>query len=137
MRPDPRELAESWLATAEQDLAVATEIAERYPSTACFHAQQAGEKALKALLVAVAGDVVHTHRTDALLAEARSLGIGLEGDVVGALEALEKYYLPTRYPDALGMGSPTSAYKRADADLAISHATLVLGAVRARLRHED
>ncbi len=43
------ELAAAWWRKAAEDLAVARAL-RRYPSARCFHAQQAVEKAIKALL---------------------------------------------------------------------------------------
>jgi len=46
--------AHTWLDNAPADLQLVAEIAERFPSRTCFHAQQAVELALKAALIAVA-----------------------------------------------------------------------------------
>jgi HEPN domain-containing protein len=53
--------ARLWLRGAEADLALATQIAQGFPARAVFHSQQSAEMALKAILVAVAGDHPSTH----------------------------------------------------------------------------
>ena len=50
------ETAKHCLATAEQDDAAALRSADDMPNVACFHAQQAAEKAVQAALVARCGD---------------------------------------------------------------------------------
>jgi HEPN domain-containing protein len=69
-QPEPSGVeADRWLAKAADDLTVArlvanTEGAPRWP--ACFHAQQAAEKALKAYLVANGVDFPFSHALDRL-----------------------------------------------------------------------
>jgi HEPN domain-containing protein len=61
------EIAKAWVIRAQEDLAVAThaEMAGWY-ATACFHAQQAGEKFLKAVLIAQGVAPLRSHDLDAL-----------------------------------------------------------------------
>ena len=71
--PDPFQWEEArlWLAKAAEDLAVAhLPIREEFVFPASFHAQQALEKLLKALLVAAAQDIRRTHDIDDLALEA-------------------------------------------------------------------
>jgi len=61
--------AQSWLAKANDDLAIAdlvlnSEIGVEW--AACFHAQQAAEKAVKAMLVHLGIDFPKSHRLDLL-----------------------------------------------------------------------
>lgn len=60
MQRDRFVAARTWLQNARADLALAMEIAERYPSRACFHAQQAAELALKDTVMLVK----HSRRPD-------------------------------------------------------------------------
>jgi HEPN domain-containing protein len=62
--------ARRWLAKAEEDLAAARLLlAGQLSDPAAFHAQQALEKALKALAVAAGRDFRHTHDLETLTAE--------------------------------------------------------------------
>jgi len=61
MQRDRLAVAGTWLRTARRDLDLARSIVEREPSLSAFHAQQAAEKALKALAVALADDHPRTH----------------------------------------------------------------------------
>ena len=126
MQPDRFAVAAYWLAAAEQDLEAARELAPRMPNVACFHAQQCSEKALKAMLVAAAGDVARSHLSDRLLGEARELKIEIPAVVVDDVQALDKFYITPRYPDALGGSDIRTAFKTDEALGAIERAKRVL-----------
>ena len=87
-----------WLRHARSDLVLArTEQPEGVLSEAlCFHAQQAAEKALKAVLVHLGRDVPHTHDIEALndlLAEILEVP-----EAVVEADRLTTYAVLTRYP---------------------------------------
>jgi len=65
---DNRDLALGWLAKAESDLSAADRVlqGEGPYDTACFHAQQAIEKALKTLLALHSQPIPRTHDLDEL-----------------------------------------------------------------------
>jgi HEPN domain-containing protein len=132
MQPDRFRLARYWLAAAEQDVQAAIELRERMPNVACFHAQQGSEKALKALLVAVAGDVMRSHLSDTLLMEARDMAVHIPEDIINDAQALDKFYIASRYPDALG-SDITTAFKSDEAAAAITRVERVLAYVRATI----
>lgn len=114
-----------WLDQAEADLSIARELRERYPHQACFHAQQSADKALKALITRLAGDATPTHEIDRLLTVISKLGIAIPDDVRNEARSLEKYYVATRYPDALGFADAALAYQVRDADTAIASAAML------------
>jgi len=68
MQRDRFVAASTWLRNAQVDLEVATE-SGRYPSRACFRAQQAAQLALKALLIALTDDHPRSHIGDVLIRE--------------------------------------------------------------------
>ena len=125
-----------WLDEAEDDLASAKELyrAGRY-AKACFLAQQAAEKALKALLIRRAGVYERTHSVAALLERARQLA-DVTQDLVDAAELLDRYYVPSRYPNAWPSGSPSKRLREPDARSAIEAAEKILGWVRENLGGE-
>ena len=89
-----------WINFAHEDLEVAEFALEKgIYNQACFHAQQAGEKCLKALLLYTEGKFPKTHSLTELLMLASlkddSL-LGLKNDCL----YLDQFYVPTRYPDA-------------------------------------
>lgn len=67
-----RAVVRRWLAKARTDLALASVILEQGPDmdpwVCCFHAQQAAEKALKAVIVAQGTEPPHIHNLVALQA---------------------------------------------------------------------
>ncbi len=94
---DPRE----WLNRARSDLALAKEPrAGVYLEDLCFHAQQAAEKAIKAVLLGRDVRFPYTHDIAALLKLVRESGVTVPpNDKEG--EALTAYGVAGRYP---GMG---------------------------------
>ena len=118
-----------WLRQAELDLDAARGAqAGRHFEWACFLAQQAAEKGVKAAHESV-GTEAWGHSVAALLA-------GLEAvpeDVVDAAKGLDKHYIPARYPNAHPQGAPGDLYTARDAAQALADADTVLDHVRGRL----
>lgn len=118
-------LARYWLDVSGQDLIVAEEYVKRLPNVACFHAQQGAEKALKAAITTVYGDAPRTCVARELIESLTAAGLEVPPEVVEAAFGLDKYYAPTRYPDALGGASPATAFTNADSTSATAAAQLV------------
>ena len=118
--------ARAWLANAHDDLLAASRLTEGLWHLACFHAQQAAEKGLKAVLTLREGDVPLTHIIRELLTACDAAGIHVDDAVAKRALLLEKYYIPTRYPDALGWAHAASAYSEADAASARANAEAVV-----------
>ncbi len=125
MQRDRFVAARTWLNNARADLALAAEIADRFPSRACFHAQQAAELALKAALIAVADDHPRTHIGDVLVGELADLGIDVPTAVVEAANRLDLFYMGSRYPDALAGADPLKVLQADDAEAAGARAGTV------------
>jgi HEPN domain-containing protein len=96
---DPAGLAAEWLRYARDDLRAAKRMMDDdafQPRHVCFNAQQAAEKAIKALLVAAQIEFVFTHDLDQLLTlvpEDRTLETaGLD------LTWLSRWAIEPRYP---------------------------------------
>ena len=49
-----------------------------------------------------------------------------DADLRHARNALDKHYIPTRYPNGFERGAPTDFYTRGEADQAIRHAEAIL-----------
>jgi HEPN domain-containing protein len=98
---------------------------------ACFAAQQAGEKALKALVARLGGDAWG----HSLLTLVTAL-TALEPEVAPLREAaivLDRFYIPTRYPNGFDAGAPQDYFLEGDARQAIAHAEQIIEFVRRRL----
>jgi HEPN domain-containing protein len=120
------ERAARWAALAHRDREAAARLAADVSHVACFLAQQASEKALKALLTALQGDAIPTHHAHVLLAALGDLREQVPRAVTTAANALDRYYVPTRYPDALDFADASVVYGADDAAQALGWADTVL-----------
>lgn len=118
-----------WLAQATDDLETARLLLtnDRH-AVACFHAQQAAEKALKGLLYAEGADGVFGHSVSALCGEVAAIHPEL-APRCPEWASLDQYYIPTRYPDALPGGIPSDVYTAAQATAATDLAAEAIAAV--------
>jgi HEPN domain-containing protein len=107
-----------WLHQADADLRHARQArGHEAHEWACFAAQQAAEKALKAVLVS-RGEDAWGHTVTALLglmATERDAG----AELIECAKSLDKHYIPTRYPNGFDTGAPTDFYTKKDSDDAI------------------
>jgi HEPN domain-containing protein len=101
MIDDLNDYIDKWLFRADEDIAVIDRLLQSdpqaYASTICFHAQQAVEKYLKALLAWKEVDFPRTHDVDFLLAECHKVTSG-ELDHID-LKSLSDFGVSVRYPD--------------------------------------
>ena len=91
---------------------------------ACFQAQQAAEKALKAFLRLKGYRNLISHSVFALLRQCQE--IEPEFAKVEDVRELDQYYLPTRYPDGLPHGVPHLFYRKENAQRCQSLAESVI-----------
>ncbi len=91
---------------------------------ACFAAQQAAEKALKAVYQALGGDA-WGHSVLGLL-EGLSRRTPVDPDLWNDARDLDRYYIPARYPNGWAEGAPKDMFTRKDADHAIGCAERIL-----------
>lgn len=125
--------ARRWLEQARRDLDDARYcLAGARHNLACFVAQQAAEKALKAFLYS-RGEDPWGHSVAELCAAAGLLDPSLEA-LRPTLSPLDKFYIPTRYPNGLPGGIPSEAFSEADAEAAVGLAALAVDGVSALLR---
>ncbi len=122
-----REQALWWLSTAKRDLeraATSLELGDR--GAAVFWAQQAAEKALKALLLAFRGSFPKTHSIRRLVEEL-GLDLGLSKEELEDAYELTQYYYLSRYPDIVE-GVPDDAISRRTAERAVEAARRIVRA---------
>ena len=120
------ERSRDWLDQATGDLEHARSDRERgFYEWACFSAQQAAEKAVKAVLQKM-GAEAWGHSVADLLEELGRHHPLAPGLVEGALE-LDKAYIPTRCPNAHPSGSPRQRYTGQEADRLIGYAEAIVG----------
>jgi len=129
-----------WLKTGEDDLEAAVVLREngKFPQ-ACFYAQQAGEKALKAVWYRADADP-WGHSIRRLIEDLESVDLNLYERLKSLLRAgtlLDRFYIPTRYPNGLPELTPAEAYLEEDAEECIRQANEILGAVKSLLSGND
>lgn len=91
---------------------------------ACFKAQQAAEFAVKAVLHGL-GLPVYGHSVSALLTKAPK-DLQVNEEIIQEAKTLDKYYVPTRYPNAWAEGTPEDYYTKSDAQKAIKCAEAII-----------
>ena len=126
-----RHEAERWVLTAEEDLAAAILLCDaRMYAQCCFLAQQSGEKAVKALWNLEDADP-WGHSIQRLVTDfpgKDSLPDSLIWIERAAL--LDKFYIPTRYPNGLPDLTPGQVYRLDDAVRGVEAARALVAACR-------
>lgn len=120
-----------WWETARDDLQAAKtlEKSEMY-AHACFNCQQSGEKALKALWFSIDEDP-WGHSIQKLVAEfSRQEWLKPINQWQLYAAFLDKFYIPTRYPNGLPDLTPAQSYTAEDAHIALERAIFLLEQVR-------
>ncbi len=114
-----------WLQEAKDDLAAAQNLGQaKLYAAACFHCQQAAEKALKAALIRASGNFPKVHSLKQLASEA-----GLLAQIGNEIIVLSGDYTTSRYPDVYGK-SPSSLYTREAFLQRLAAATKILKVVK-------
>lgn len=123
-----------WLQFAGEDFQMA-ELAmqERIYNQACFHSQQCAEKAVKGLLLLQGKTPPRTHLLGDLLTLLDSNPFTNSLDI----QLLDRFYIPTRYPDALPGSLPEGLPAHEDAAEALATTRKVLETAIALIRQKD
>jgi HEPN domain-containing protein len=122
--------AQDWLQQASRDLEQAEDSrrAGRH-EWSCFAAQQAAEKAVKALHLHL-GQEAWGHVIAKLL---RELTIPVPEDLIEKARTLDSFYIPPRYPNSHPEGAPFEHYGLLQSEEAIRYAREILAFVRAQM----
>lgn len=126
-RDEERHEALRWLETGREDLDVARLLLEQGKySHACFCGQQAAEKALKALWYGIGADP-WGHSIQKLIAEIPDERVreAMDSRIEDAA-FLDRFYIPTRYPNGLPDLTPGKTYFRRDAEACIGVAERIV-----------
>lgn len=124
--------ARDWLHQAAVDLeeAEGARRAGRH-EWACFAAQQAAEKAVKALHLHL-GQEAWGHVVARLLSELPNLAAPPQ-DLIHKGQVLDNFYLPTRYPNSHVEGAPHDHYGPLQSEEAVRYAREILEFVRSQM----
>jgi HEPN domain-containing protein len=119
------ERSADWIAQAQRDLQHARhDVESGYFEWACFSAQQSAEKAVKAVSQKLGVETWGISVADLLTTLARSHEVAESLREAGL--ALDKAYIPSRYPDAHPSGTPTSRYTRGEAEKMVHDADQIV-----------
>jgi len=112
------ERSKDWIRQAERDLAVAEDLlgAEDF-EWSCFVAQQAAGKGIKAVLQRLNASA-WGHSIFELM-RIISNKVEVNEELLNCARSLDRYYVPTRYPNGFESGSPYEYFTRRDAEDAI------------------
>ena len=122
--------ARRWLRQAEEHLSVAQWDGQgEFWAAACFQAQQAAELALKAVLIREGERSIVTHGVVGLVKRVGRYHASFASMAADA-RRLDRYYIPTRYPNGLASGTAAENFDREDFDTAIDAATKVIESAR-------
>ncbi|HHH42448.1 MAG TPA: HEPN domain-containing protein [Chloroflexi bacterium] len=124
--------SQDWFRQAERDLEQAEDArrAGRH-EWACFAAQQAAEKAVKALHLFL-GQEAWGHVVARLLRELPD-HIPVSDHLMDQAKVLDNFYIPTRYPNGHPEGAPFEHYGPLQSQEAIRHARAILEFVRLQM----
>jgi len=125
-----------WLTTAEDDNDSAVILKENGKfAHSCFHAQQAGEKALKAVWYFADADP-WGHSIKKLIEDLNFVDLKLYQRLESYIKmamVLDRFYIPTRYPNGLPDITPDEAFSDEDADTCITYSKKIIDEVRSIL----
>lgn len=120
------ERSRDWIAQARGDLAHARhDLDAGFHDWACFSAQQAAEKAVKAVLQRL-GAEAWGHSVADLLGELAS-GVKLQPALMDLALELDKAYIAARYPNAHPAGAPKDRYTGKEAERLVGYAQDIVG----------
>ena len=124
--------ARDWFRQAERDLEQAEDSrrAERH-EWACFAAQQAAEKAVKALHL-VMGQEAWGHVVARLLNDLPE-EMKVPAALIEQAKVLDNFYIPSRYPNSHPEGAPFEHYGPLQSEMAIRYARAILEFVRVQM----
>jgi HEPN domain-containing protein len=124
--------AKRWFQQAGYDLQASRwNIKGGFYNTACFLAQQAGEKALKSFLYyqGARRTALFTHSLVEMVLEGKKQFRKLEGLLDQARE-LDLHYIPSRYPNGIPSGYPHQFYGKKVAEQASASAENIVATIQ-------
>jgi HEPN domain-containing protein len=124
--------ARDWFKQAVRDLEQAqdSQKAGRH-EWACFAAQQAAEKAVKALHLHL-GQEAWGHVIARLVAELPAK-VQVPPDLLDKARVLDNFYIPARYPNSHPQGAPFEHYGSLQSEAALNYAREIIDFARAQM----
>ncbi|KUK14716.1 MAG: HEPN domain-containing protein [Synergistetes bacterium] len=115
-----------WYEQAKRDLERAKiDVEHRYYEWACFTCQQATEKVIKALGMKMGLELWGHSLLEMLKILEEETEIEIPQNLKLMAKELDKYYIPTRYPNGFPSGKPADYFSEIDAERAINAANSI------------
>jgi HEPN domain-containing protein len=126
-----------WLKTAQGDLDSADILIKngKY-AHACFHCQQAGEKAMKAVWYLLDADP-WGHSITKLIQDLNNVDSAAYQhfqNVAHSAVRLDRFYIPTRYPNGLPDLTPDESFLEEDAEACIENANTIIAKAKVLIK---
>lgn len=110
----------NWLFYAQEDLLAAENLLDgEIFHSVCFHSQQCVEKIIKAFILKQDDTVPKDHNLNKLKARLKKSTVENLDLVKDEIDYLDKFYIPTRYPDAFPGSLPEGLPNKEDAEKAV------------------
>ncbi|MEW5784636.1 MAG: HEPN domain-containing protein [Bacillota bacterium] len=114
-----------WMKQAEADIRHARNSVNLHDyEWACFSAQQAAEKAVKAVFQQLHAEA-WGHSVSILLTSLPA-ETNVSPDLVEKAKVIDKYYIPARYPNGFDTGAPTDYFTAAEGNAAVEIASEII-----------
>lgn len=121
------ERSKDWMNQAIKDLKTAEQLIKSESfEWSCFVAQQAAEKAVKAVFQKLNAVTWGHSIFDLLRVLSQEQKILVNEGFLNYARSLDKYYLPTRYPNAFESGSPYEYFTKKEAEDALIYSRKII-----------
>ncbi len=119
--------AQRWVMTAQEDIEAAKILFEKEKyAHCCFHCQQAAEKAVKAIYYLFEEQPWSQSVLELLFEFEKATDMKIPAEIKEEAALLDKFYIPTRYPDGLPALTPSQAFTKKEAVSALNSADKIL-----------
>lgn len=117
--------SKDWLSQAERDLKEAEwNLKGEFYEWSCFCAQQAAEKAVKALCEELR--IERWGHAISRMLESLKVTISVPSHIMEKAKRLDRFYIPTRYPNGFESGAPMDYYLKKDAEESLDYAQQII-----------
>jgi HEPN domain-containing protein len=127
--------SKDWLSQSERDLKEAEwNLKGEFYEWSCFCAQQAAEKAVKALCEEL-GIERWGHAISRMLERIEDVAT-VPSHIMEKAKQLDRFYIPTRYPNGFESGAPMDYYLKKDAEESLGYAQEIIDFCKKKIQNQ-